>query len=69
MTMENKNTRYFIEIDLDTLEVIRVGYDQKDKLNKGHQTDAGIHRLFLSAGQYRKFVNRCEDDLQSVLDA
>ena len=69
MSIENKNTRYFIEIDCATLEIIRVGSDHKEYLNRGHQDDPGIHRLFLSAGQYSKFVSRCEDDLQSVLDA
>lgn len=68
MSQKNEDTRYFIEIDLDTLEIIRVGFDQKENLNKGQQSYSGIHRLFLSAGQYTKLVNRCEADLQSVLD-
>ncbi len=65
---ENSDTRYFIEIDLDTLEIIRVGFDQKQILNKGHQCDDGIHRLFLSKGQYDKFTARCANELLSVLD-
>ena len=64
----NGDTRYFIEVDLDTLEIIRVGFDQKQNLNKGHQSNAGVHRLFLSKGQYDKFTSRCENDLLSVLD-
>ncbi len=66
--MENNDTRYFIEVDLDTLEIIRVGFDQKQNLNKGHQADVGIHRLFISKGQYDKFTTRCENELLSVLD-
>lgn len=66
---ENKDTRYFIEIDLETLELIQVGFDQKQNLDKGHQTKADIHRLFLTKGQYNKFVSRCETKLQPVLDA
>mgnify|MGYP000184981080 CR=1 FL=1 len=66
--IENGDTRYFIEIDLDTLEVIRVGFDQKQILNKGQQSDSGVHRLFLSKGQYDKFTTRCENELSSILD-
>jgi len=66
--IQNGDTRYFIEIDLDTLKIIRCGFDQKQNLNKGHQTNQGTHRLFLTKGQYNKFVGRCESELQSVLD-
>ncbi len=66
---ENDDARYFIEIDLDSLEVIRVGFDQKQNLDKGQQKQTGIHRLFLTKGQYNKFVSRCKSELQGVLDA
>lgn len=66
--IENKNDRYFIEIDLDTLEIIRVGVDVKQNLEKGQQKKPGFHRLFLSKGQYNQFVSRCASELQSVLD-
>jgi len=66
--IENGDTRYFIEIDLATLEVIRVGFDQKQSLNKGHQSDIGVHRLFLGKGQFDKFTSRCKNELLSVLD-
>lgn len=66
--MENSDTRYFIEIDLNTLEVIRCGFDQKQYLNKGRQTVEGVYRLFLTKGQYNKFVNSCRGELGSVLD-
>ena len=66
--IENDDTRYFIEIDLDLLQLIRVGFDQKQGLDKGHQNDSGAHRLFLTKGQYKKFVSRCEKDLESVLN-
>ncbi len=67
--IENDDTRYFIEIDLGSLEIIRVGFDQKQNLDKGQQKQTGIHRLFLTKGQYNKFVSRCEGKLQGVLDA
>jgi hypothetical protein len=66
--IENKDTRYFIEFDLDTLEIIRVGNDLKQDLNKGTQTEEGLHRLFLSKGQYNKLVSRCGNELSAVLD-
>ena len=65
---EDSDTRYFIEIDLDSLEIVRVGFDQKQNLDKGQQKQTGIHRLFLTKGQYNKFVSRCESELQAVLD-
>ena len=66
--IENKDTRYFVEIGLDGLELIRVGTDQKHLLAKGQQTTPGVHRLFLSKGQYSKFIDRCGSELQHVLD-
>jgi hypothetical protein len=67
--IENEDTRYFIEFDLGTLEIIRCGYDQKQHLDKGQQTSEGIHRLFLTKGQYNKLVSRCETELRSVMDS
>jgi len=66
-TIKHKDTRYFIEIDLETLELIRVGLDQKQNLDKGIQKNPEIHRLFLSNGQYNKFISRCGSDLKSIL--
>lgn len=40
--IQNENTRYFIEIDLDTLQLVRVGFDQKQPLDKG-QPDESRH--------------------------
>lgn len=66
--VRNDDTRYFIEIDLGRLKIIRCGFDQKQYLDKGHQNNAGVHRLFITKGQYNKFISRCESELQSVLD-
>ena len=67
--IENVDTRYFLEINIDSLQIIRVGFDQKQSLDKGQQKQLGIHRLFLTKGQYNKFVSRCESELRVVLDA
>ncbi len=66
--MADKDIRYFLEFEMDTLEIIRIGLDDKNNLEKGLQTDSGIHRVFLSKGQYHKLVSRCEVEIQSVLD-
>jgi hypothetical protein len=66
--IENDDTRYIIEIDLDSLEITRVGFDQKQNLDNGQQKQAGIHRLFITKGQYNKFVSRCEKEIDGVLD-
>ena len=56
--VEDKDTRYFIEIDLETKKIIRTAYEQKQNLDKGRQSDPKMHRLFLTKGQYYKFINR-----------
>ena len=66
--IQDKDTRYFIEIDLRSLKIIRCSYRQRQLLDKGRQSDPNIHRLFLTKGQYDKFVTRCAPALGSVLD-
>ena len=57
-----KDTRYFIDIEVGSLKVVRHGSDHKENLNKGRQGDPRLHRLFLTKGQYNKFVARCKPD-------
>ena len=64
--MENKDTRYFIDIDLKTHKVVGKGYKQKQNLDKGQQTNPERHRLFLSKGQYNQFTKRCILDLEQT---
>ena len=56
--LEDKDTRYFIEIELKTLKVVSTGHEQKQCLNKGRQDVLGRHRLFVTKGQYNKFIER-----------
>lgn len=65
---KNKETRYFIEIDLASLKLTRCGYEQRENLDKGRQLDPKTHRLFLTLGQYNKFVDRCSSELSAILD-
>ncbi|MDY6903765.1 MAG: hypothetical protein SWH61_03675 [Thermodesulfobacteriota bacterium] len=55
----DKDTRYFIDIDVATLKVMNHGYDHKDNLDKGRQSSPGLHRLFVTKGQYNKLIERC----------
>ena len=57
--IQNEDTRYFIDIEIKTLKIVGKGYDQKQNLDKGRQTNPKIHRLFLTKGQYNKFNERC----------
>lgn len=66
--IQDNDTRYFVEIELKTLKITRCGFDQKENLDKGRQSDPGIHRLFLTKGQYTKFVHRCPDELAAVIE-
>jgi len=66
--IQDTDTRYFVEIDLSNLKIIRCSFDQKENLNKGRQNDPRIHRLFLTKGQYIKFVDRCSNELASVIE-
>lgn len=65
---KNRDTRYFIGIDLVTRKVLRHDFDQKQNLNKGRQNDPNIHRLFLTKGQYHQFVERVDEPLTSQED-
>ncbi len=65
--VKDRDTRYFIEIDLATLKVIKCSYDQKQNLDKGHQTNPAIHRLFITDGQFKKMVDRCGKELASII--
>ncbi len=56
---QDKDTRYFIDIELESLKVVSNGYDQKQNLDEGRQMNPKLHRLFLTKGQYNKFIERC----------
>jgi len=66
--LENKDTRYFVEIDLKSLKIIKSSFDQKQNLEKGRQNNPKTHRLFLTKGQYNKFSQRCINELKIVMD-
>jgi hypothetical protein len=55
---EDKNTRYFIDLDLKTREVLNWDYDQRDKLAAKKPTIVSHHRVFITKGQYNKLEKR-----------
>ncbi len=67
--IQDKDTRYFIEIDLATLKVISCSFDQKENLDKGRQPNPAIHRLFITEGQFKKMVDRCGKEFKSIIKA
>jgi len=66
--IQDKNTRYFVEVDLNNQKIIRCALNQKENLDKGRQNNPAIHRLFLTKGQYTKFVSRCSNELAKVIE-
>jgi len=66
--IQDKDTRYFIEIDLVSLKIVQCSFANKWNIDMGRQSDPSIHRLFLTPGQYRKFVDRCATELSDVID-
>ena len=66
--IQDKDTRYFVEIDLSSLKIVKCSFDHKENLNKGRQNDPAIHRLFLTKGQYTKFVDRFSNELGKVIE-
>ncbi len=63
---QDKDTRYFVELDCQTLAVVGYGYAQKQTLDKGRQNNPAVHRLFLTRGQYNAFTERCSVQLQKL---
>lgn len=65
--IQNKDTRYFIEIDLTNMKILKCSFEQKDNLDKGRQHDPAVHRLFITEGQYAKLVNRCSSEFDAII--
>lgn len=55
---EDKNTRYFIDLNLITNEIINWDSDQRDLLAEEKINIPGLHRVFISKGQYNKLVEK-----------
>jgi hypothetical protein len=63
---EDKNTRFFLDVDLKEQKILGWDYDQKEKLILDKISEPHIHRIFLTKGQYNKLSKRQEDYLDSI---
>lgn len=50
---ENKDTRYFIDIDQSAMKVIRWDFGDRFKLSKEHLPE-NIVRIYVTKGQFNK---------------
>ena len=55
---EDKNIRYFIDIDLKTRKILNWDYDQRDKLVVQKLIKPFHHRIFITKGQYNKLEKK-----------
>ena len=53
--IEDKNTRYYIDLNLKNRTIADWDYDQRDNLSQKLE-DPNLHRIFLTKGQYYKFI-------------
>lgn len=55
---EDRETRYFIDLDLRTRKIIRWDYDQRDKLAVQEPAKPFHQRVFITKGQYNKLEKK-----------
>jgi hypothetical protein len=56
MKIENRNTRYYVDIDTITKKVI--GWDFGDRFDLIKEPEVeGLVRIFITKGQYNKLLN------------
>lgn len=63
---EDKNTRYFIDVDLKEQKILGWDYDHKEKLILEKSTKLYIHRIFITKGQYNKLNRQMDVFLDSI---
>jgi len=51
---EDRETRYYIDLDLKTLKILCWDYDQRKKLAGQEMEKSFYHRVFITKGQYNK---------------
>lgn len=55
---EDKNTRYFIDLDLATRKILAWDYDDRHKLVAQELNKSSHHRVFITKGQYNKLESK-----------
>ena len=53
---EDKNTRYFIDLDLRTRKIVNWDYDQREELIQ--ELTEPYQRVFITKGQYHKLETK-----------
>ncbi len=59
--IEDKETRYFIDIDLKTRNIIGWDYDQRCKLADYESAEPSHHRVYITKGQYNKLEKEYQE--------
>lgn len=54
----DKDTRYYIDIDLRTQSIVKWDYGNKYEIARPNFDNPFHHRLFISRGQYNKILQR-----------
>ena len=54
---QHEKKYYFVEVDLTNMTIVDWGITTKATLT-GNTSKPSIHRVFLTKGQYNKFVNK-----------
>jgi hypothetical protein len=57
---EDKNTRYFIDLDLKAGKILNWDYDQRNKLAAQELAKPFHHRIYITKGQYNKIEKKLE---------
>lgn len=55
---EDRNTRYYVDVDLKTQTILNWGFGHKIKLAKEELLKSSHHRIFISKGQYNKLEQK-----------
>lgn len=56
--IQDKNTRYFVDVDLKTGKILGWDFDQREKLVSEKLAQPFYHRIFITKGQYNKLVEK-----------
>ncbi len=56
MKLQDKNTRYFLDIDLMSKEIINVDFGNRFDIKQNIETP--FHRIFITEGQYNKLLEK-----------
>ncbi len=54
----DRNTRFFIDLDLKTKKILNWDCDQREKLAEQKLKDPFHHRIYLTKGQYNKLEKK-----------